>query len=103
MYVYISILRGYSRNDKPISTIKRDCYLCQKIKKTIKELKDDPKDLENISELNIKQTILSRIEKLDLVAAKKDVIRFLRNPSDLDIWSHKFFTELVSENLPPRF
>ena len=78
-------------------------YLCQKIKQTMKELKDHPKDLENISELNIKQAILSQIEKLDLVAAKKDVIRFLRNPSDLDIWSHKYFTELVSENLLPKF
>ncbi len=32
-----------------------------------------------------------RIEEVDPEAAKADIVRFIRNPRDLDVWSKDYF------------
>jgi hypothetical protein len=36
-----------------------------------------------------------RIQKIDWESAKKDMWAFITDPSQLDIWSPKFFSDLV--------
>lgn len=42
---------------------------------------------------HLKTMMRNKIEKLHLDVAKKDVARFLKNPSDLDAWDKTFFLE----------
>ena len=39
--------------------------------------------------------LTERIENLNVEIAKKDVERFIQNPIVLDIWSKKYFLDLV--------
>jgi len=42
--------------------------------------------------------IRNRIREVDLESAKADVVRFIRNPADLDVWSEDYFMH-VAENI----
>lgn len=52
-------------------------------------------DKENMSEEEFKELLQRRIEKVDIDKAKADVSRFISNPKTLDIWSEKYFIDLV--------
>ena len=38
-----------------------------------------------------------RIESLDITAVKEDVIRFIPNAKELDIWDKSFFNMLITQ------
>ncbi|MBY0528787.1 MAG: nucleotidyl transferase AbiEii/AbiGii toxin family protein [Rhabdochlamydiaceae bacterium] len=40
---------------------------------------------------------LDRVEKLDVLAAKEDVVHFVRDSQALDIWSKSYFIELLAK------
>ena len=40
---------------------------------------------------------LERIEKLDVVSAKSDILPFIRNPEVLEMWSKPYFTNLLAK------
>jgi ribosomal protein L16/L10AE len=37
-----------------------------------------------------------RIESLDIEAARADVVRFVKDPASLELWSRPFFHEVAS-------
>jgi len=74
-------------------------YLSKKIRQSLKENPDTSSLFKSISPENIQLAILKRLDTLDIPTTKKDVIRFVKNPASLDIWSHKYFQELVTKNL----
>jgi predicted nucleotidyltransferase component of viral defense system len=46
----------------------------------------------------VKDMLNERFAAIDYAAAKKDVIDFIRNPAELDVWSASFFSA-ITENL----
>jgi predicted nucleotidyltransferase component of viral defense system len=50
---------------------------------------------ELISLDNLKEKLYAKIETIDFEAAKKDVLPFVKNSRELDIWSPSFFESLV--------
>lgn len=56
----------------------------------------DLSNADNVASLHELQELLRRrIHTLDIQSAKQDVIRFLADPSALDIWSVDYFSQLV--------
>lgn len=53
-----------------------------------------PKNIDKEFILNL---LKSRIEDLDINAAKRDVIRFISDSKELDIWSKEFFHMLIKQ------
>jgi predicted nucleotidyltransferase component of viral defense system len=53
-------------------------------------------DLQNLQQL--KTIIQERIASVDLKQAKNDVLPFIKNPKDLDVWSQDFFSQ-ITENI----
>jgi hypothetical protein len=53
-------------------------------------------DLQNLQQL--KTIIQERIATVDLKQAKNDVLPFIKNPKDLDVWSQDFFSQ-ITENI----
>lgn len=51
---------------------------------------------EPLTKTELKTLLLDKIDALDINLAKEDVIRFLRDPAQLQIWSKDYFKELVS-------
>jgi len=51
----------------------------------------------NLSKNEFKRIVHQRIEEVDLKMAKADIIRFISNPETLDIWSKKYFHDLVDK------
>jgi hypothetical protein len=43
----------------------------------------------------LKGMLADRIDSLVMARAKEDVIRFIPNPQELDIWSSEYFRQLV--------
>ena len=43
------------------------------------------------------ELLKSRIENLDIKAAKEDVVRFISDSKELDIWSKEFFNMLIEQ------
>lgn len=56
----------------------------------------DLKD-EKLSKEEFKQLIHQRIENVDLKMAKSDIVRFIKDPHLIDIWSKKYFHDLVEQ------
>lgn len=50
---------------------------------------------ENLTEDSLKKLLNSRIDEIDLQSAKEDVLPFLRDPSQLDLWSVDFFKHWI--------
>lgn len=48
-----------------------------------------------IDQTKLHELILERINQLDIELAKKDIRPFIKNSSELDIWSKEFFFEVV--------
>lgn len=56
----------------------------------------DLKD-KKLSKDEFKQLIHQRIENVDLKMAKADIVRFIKDPHLIDIWSKKYFHDLVEQ------
>ncbi len=52
---------------------------------------------ETISEKEFRELLLQKIDTVNMDYAKRDVIRFIKEPKQLDIWSAKYFHDLVSK------
>lgn len=50
---------------------------------------------DTITEREFRELMNHRIEEVDIEKAKADVIRFIANPNQLDIWSKQYFIDLV--------
>jgi len=57
---------------------------------------NDLKD-KNLTKAEFLLMVHQRIEDVDLNMAKSDIIRFVRNPETLEIWSKKYFHDLVDK------
>ncbi len=51
----------------------------------------------DITEAAFRELLRERIDTVDLVRAKDDIARFIRDPKVLDIWSPKYFHDLASQ------
>lgn len=58
---------------------------------------DEVKIPDNIKKEFILELLNHRIEDLDIEAAKEDVIRFIPNSKELDIWDKNFFEMLITQ------
>jgi predicted nucleotidyltransferase component of viral defense system len=58
---------------------------------------DEIKMPDEITQEFVLRLLNSRIENLDVEAAKEDVIRFIPNAKELDIWSKDFFKILITK------
>jgi predicted nucleotidyltransferase component of viral defense system len=52
-------------------------------------------DKESITESSLKEMIKNTIQKTDLGQVKNDVLPFLKNPKELEIWSAEYFIQLT--------
>jgi len=50
-----------------------------------------------VDEKFISELLIKRVENLDINLAKEDVIRFIANPKELDIWDREFFKMIISQ------
>lgn len=50
---------------------------------------------ENLSKEDFLKMLTERLATTDINAVKKDVIPFIKNPSELNIWSNDYFVQLV--------
>ena len=51
---------------------------------------------ETISEIDFRDLLSKKIDSVNMDYVKADVIRFIKDPAQLDIWSPKYFHDLVS-------
>jgi len=51
-----------------------------------------------LGEIELDKMIRKRIREVDLESAREDVVRFIRNPADLDVWSVDYFM-YVADNI----
>jgi len=50
---------------------------------------------ENISETELRDLLHARIDAVDFTRVKADISRFIRNPKVIEIWSPKYFHDLM--------
>lgn len=50
---------------------------------------------ENLSKEDFLKMLTERLATTDINAVKKDVLPFIKNPSELDIWSNDYFVQLI--------
>jgi predicted nucleotidyltransferase component of viral defense system len=53
-------------------------------------------DSENMSKQDLAKLFTDRIQIIDPKLAREDVMRFIKNPNDLDIWSQAYFQDLAN-------
>lgn len=53
------------------------------------------KENENLTIHKIKEFLIKKIEKVDMDMAKKDVIRFIKNPESIKAWNIDFFKSIT--------
>jgi predicted nucleotidyltransferase component of viral defense system len=53
-------------------------------------------DSEIMSKQNLAKLLTDRIQVIDPKLARDDVMRFIKNPKDLDIWSQSYFQDLAN-------
>jgi len=51
---------------------------------------------ETISEKEFRELLAQKIETVNMEFVKRDVIRFIKDPGQLDIWSTTYFHDLAS-------
>lgn len=51
---------------------------------------------EDLNKEDFLKMLTERLAKTDINAVRKDVLPFIKNPSELDIWSNDYFVQLVS-------
>jgi len=61
------------------------------------KFQDDIEIPNNITKEFVLKLLINRIESLDITAAKEDVIRFIPNSKELEIWGKDFFKMLIKE------
>jgi len=61
------------------------------------KFQDEVEIPDNISEAFVLKLLNNKIEDLDIKAAKEDVVRFIPNSKELDIWGKDFFKMLIKE------
>jgi len=71
-------------------------YLKNKIAQTTIHLNIAPDDLSVVSSTTIQEALRNRLEKIHIDDAKKDIGRFIREPSALDIWSKRYFMDVIN-------
>ena len=50
---------------------------------------------ENITTELFKEKLIERLSTADIKQVKEDVLPFVRNPKELDIWSNDYFVQLA--------
>lgn len=50
---------------------------------------------ENITPELFKEKLIERLSTADIKQMKEDVLPFMRNPKELDIWSNDYFVQLA--------
>ena len=50
---------------------------------------------ENITPELFKEKLIERLSTADIKQVKEDVLPFVRNPKELDIWSNDYFVQLA--------
>ena len=50
---------------------------------------------ETITPESFKEKLIERLSSADIKQAKEDVLPFVRNPNELDIWSNDYFVQLA--------
>jgi len=50
---------------------------------------------ENITPELFKEKLIERLSAADIKQVKEDVLPFVRNPKELDIWSNDYFVQLA--------
>lgn len=58
---------------------------------------DNLSKTEHLTESSVKKLLIERLEKIDLNAAKEDVRPFLRDPTQIDLWSVDFFRHWIEQ------
>ena len=51
---------------------------------------------EEITPNFFKEKLIERLSSADIKQVKEDVLPFVRNPKDLDIWSNDYFVQLAT-------
>ena len=54
---------------------------------------------EDLNKEDYLKVLTERLATTDIDAVKKDVLPFIKNPSELDIWSNEYFVQLNKNNL----
>ena len=75
-------------------------HLASRLAQSCKALKSEEieiPEIEKVDEEFINEALTKRIQGLDITAAKNDVIRFISDEKELDIWSEDFFMAIVSK------
>ena len=52
--------------------------------------------LEEITIETFKEKLIERLSAADIKQVKADVLPFVRNPKELDIWSNDYFVQLAN-------
>jgi predicted nucleotidyltransferase component of viral defense system len=71
-------------------------YLKNKIAQSFNHLDNAPDDLRIISPTTIQEALRNRLEQMHIDDAKKDIGRFIRVPSTLNIWSKNYFIDVIN-------
>ena len=53
-------------------------------------------DMDSMTPAVFKEMLKDRISKTDITLAKNDVMPFIKDPSEIDIWSKDYFLQLIS-------
>ena len=78
-------------------------YIRNNIKINLKYLESALKQTKHLSENDsldikkLKEMLLNKIDVVDFNLAKKDVIRFIKNPETIDIWDKDYFKYITNE------
>ena len=54
-------------------------------------------DCDLLSKKQIADLLAQRIDQIDLDSAKEDVVRFLKSPQEISIWSNPYFHQLAEK------
>lgn len=85
----------YVANDVKLDMV----HLKARLKQSCRYLEqNDIKISNDLRKEDVKELLLQRIENLDVQKAKNDVLPFVKEPKELDLWSKEFFIEIV-ENI----
>jgi predicted nucleotidyltransferase component of viral defense system len=97
------LYRAWRNREKGRDWYDFDWYVKKGVALNLEQLKDravNSNHLQNNDELEMKnfQTILkNRIERLNINSVKEDILPFIPNPSDLNLWSKQYFLDLAEK------
>ena len=72
-------------------------YVCHNISLNFVHLAERRKQFNNedITPELFKEKLIERLSTTDIKQVKEDVLPFVRNPKELDIWSNDYFVQLA--------